>query len=90
MEIEIIKLVVEGSAKLTVPTNLTGANPSRKQKITLRRVFDIKLGWIHMDKIVLKVWVINGLNVVNVSICEVELRGCFLLAESKDYMNTAS
>ena len=43
-----------------------------------------------MNKIVLKVWVIIGLNVVDVSICEVELRGCFLLTESKDYMNTAS
>ena len=46
------------------------------RSVALRRVFDLKLRGIHLTKIILKVWVINGQNVVDVSICEVELRCC--------------
>ena len=64
MEIEIATFVVKGSAKLTVPVG----------SVPFRCVFDLKLRGIHLTEIILKVWVINGQNVVDLSICEVELR----------------
>ena len=44
------------------------------RSIALRRVFDLKLRGVHLTEIILKVWVINGKKVVDVSINEVELR----------------
>ena len=43
------------------------------RSVALRRVFDLKLRGIHLTEIIFKVWVINGQNFVDVSICEVEL-----------------
>ena len=89
MEIEIVTFVVKGSAKLTVPTDWQEQIQVGNRSVALSRVFDLKHRGIHLTEIILKVWVINGQNVVDVSICEVELR-CFLPAESKDCMNSAS
>ena len=74
MEIEIVAFVVKGSAKLTVPTDWQEQIQVGSRSVALRRVFDLKLRGIHLTEIILKVWVINGQNVVDVSICEVELR----------------
>ena len=74
MEIEIVTFVVKGSAKLTVPTDWQGQIQVGSRSVALRRVFDLKLRRIHLTEIILKVWVMNGQNVVDVSICEVELR----------------
>ena len=74
MEIEIVAFVVKGSAKLTVPTDCQEQIQVRSRSVALRRVFDLKLRGIHLTEIILKVWVINRQNVVDVSICEVELR----------------
>ena len=70
MEIEIVTFVVKGSTKLTVPTDW-----QEQIQVGSRSVFDLKLRGIHLTETILKVWVINGQNVVDVSICEVEL-GC--------------
>ena len=74
MEIEIVTLVVKESAKLTVPTNWQEQIQVGSRSVALRRVFDLKLTEIHLIEIILEVWVINGQYVINVSICEVELR----------------
>ena len=54
MEVEIVTLVVKGSGQLTVP-------PDRQEKIqvgsrgvALRRIFDLKIGGIHLTQIILK------------------------------------
>ena len=70
MEIEIVAFVVKGSAKLTVPTDWQEQIQVRSRSVALRRVFDLKLRGIHLTEIILKVWVINRQNVVDVSICE--------------------
>ena len=74
MEIEIVTFVVKGSTKLTVPTDWHEQIQVGSRNVALRRVLDLKLRGIHLNEIILKVWVINGQNVVDVSICEVELR----------------
>ena len=74
MEIEIVTFIDKGNAKLTVPTDWQEQIQVGSRCVALRCVFDLKLRGIHLTEIILKVWVINGQNVVNVSICEVELR----------------
>ena len=74
MEIEMVTLVVKGSAKLAVPTNWQEQIQVGSRSVAHRRVFDLKLRGIHLTEIILNVWVINGQYVVNVSLCEVELR----------------
>ena len=74
MEIEIVTFVIKGSAKLTVPADCQDQIQVGSRSVALRCVFDLKLRGIHLTEIFLKVWVINGLNIVDVSICEVELR----------------
>ena len=78
MEIEIVTFLVKGSVKLTVPTDWWEQIQVGSRSVALRRVFDLKQRGIHLTEIILKVWVINGQNVVNVSICEIELR-CYPL-----------
>ena len=74
MEIDIVTFVVKGSAKLTVPTDWQGQIQVGSISVALCRVFDLKLRGIHLNELILKVSVINGQNVVDVSICEDELR----------------
>ena len=74
MEIEFITLVVKGSAKLTASTDWQEQIQVGSRTVALRRVFDLKFRGIHLTEIILKVWVINGQYVINVSICEVDLR----------------
>ena len=74
MEIEIVTFIVKESMKLTVPTDWQEQIQVGSRSFALRRVFDLKLRGIHMTEIILKVWVINEQNVVDVSICEIELR----------------
>ena len=74
MEIKIVTFVVKGSTKLAVPTDRQEQIAVGSRRVALRRVFDLKLRGIHLTEIILKVWVINGQNVVDVSLCEVELR----------------
>ena len=73
MEIEIVTFVVKGSTKLPVPTDRQEQIKVGSRSVALRRVFDLKLRGMHMTEIILKVWVFNGQNVVDVSICEVGL-----------------
>ena len=66
MEIEIVTFLVPGNYEVERPYRLTGANLSRKQKgCNIRRVVDLKLRGIHLTEIILKVWVINGQDVVD-------------------------
>ena len=74
MEIEIVRFVVKVRAKLTVHTDWQEQIQVGSKRVALRRVFDLKLRGIQLTDIISKVWVINGQNVVDVSICEVELR----------------
>ena len=74
MEIEIVTFVAKGSAKLTVPTDWQDQIKVGSRSVALRRVLDLKLSGIHLTEIILKVWVMNGQNVVDVSMCEVEPR----------------
>ena len=74
MEIEIVTFVVKGSTELTVPTDWQEQIQVGSRSVVLRRVFDLKFRGIHLTEVILKVLVINGQNVVDVSICEVELR----------------
>ena len=76
MEIEIVTFVVKGSTKLTVPTYWQEQIQVVSRSVALRRVFDLQLRGIDLTVIILKVWVMNVQSVVDVSICEVELR-CF-------------
>ena len=68
------RLSVKGSAKLTAPTDLQEQIQVESRSVALRRFFDLKLRDIHLTEIILKVWVINGQNVIDLSICEDELR----------------
>ena len=72
MEIEIVTFVLKGSAKLTVPTDWQEQIQVGSRSVALRRVLTLKLRGIHLTEIIL--WVIKEQNVVDVSICEVELR----------------
>ena len=60
MKIEIVTFVAKGSAKLTVPTDWQEQIQAGSRSVALCRVFDLKLRGIHLTKIILKVWVING------------------------------
>ena len=77
MEIEIVTLVVKKSAKLTDPTDWQEQIRVRSRSFAFRRVFDLKFRGIHLTEMILKVWVINGQYVINVSICKIELRCYF-------------
>ena len=91
MEIEIVTLVVKGSAKLTVPTDGQELLQVASKSVALRRVFDLKLRDIYLTEIIFKVWVINWKYVIDVSI-HVKLNwdaNHFLPTESKDRMNSA-
>ena len=81
MKIEIVTFVVKGSAKLTVPTDWQEQIQVGSRSVSLRCVFDLMLRGIHLTKIILKVLVINGQNVVDVSMCEVEMRCLPLLSD---------
>ena len=72
MEIEIVTLVVKGSAKLIVPTDLQKQIDIRR--VALRRVFDLKFRGNRLTEIIIKVWIINWQYVINVSISEVKQR----------------
>ena len=74
MEIVIVTFVEKGSSKLTVPTDWQEQIQVGSRSVALPIVFDLKLRGIHLTEIILKVLVINGQNVVDASICEVELR----------------
>ena len=67
-------LLVKGCAKLTVLTDWQEQIQVGSRSVALRCVFDLKLRGIHLTEIIIKVWVNNGQNVVDVSICKVELR----------------
>ena len=58
MEIEIVKPVVNGSTKLTVPRHWQEQIQVGSRSVALRRVFDLNLSGIYLVEILLKVWVI--------------------------------
>ena len=88
MEIK-ITLVVKGSVKLTVTTDWQELIQVRSTSVALRRVFDLELRGIHLIEIILKVWVINEQYVIDVFICEVELR-CCMNSDSYEYRNMSA
>ena len=57
MEIDIVTLVVKGSAKLTVPTDWQEQIQVGSRSVAVRCVFDLKIRGIHLTEIILKVWV---------------------------------
>ena len=77
MEIEIVTLVVKGNAQPTVPLDLYDQIQVGRRSFALRNFFDLKLSGIHLTEIILKVRVINGQYLIDISICEVELR-CYM------------
>ena len=72
MEVEIDTFVVKGSAQLTVTLDRQEYIQVGSRGVALRRVFDLKLSVIHLAQIILKIWVIDGQYVIDVSVCEVE------------------
>ena len=58
-------LVVKGSAKLTVPTDLQEQIQIKSTSFALHRIFDFKLRGIRLTEIILKVWVIYGRYVID-------------------------
>ena len=58
MEIEIVTLVVKGSAKLTVPIDWQQQIQVASRSFAIRGVFDLKLRGIYLTEII--IWVING------------------------------
>ena len=68
MEIEIVTFVVMGKYEIDRPYRLTGANPSRKQKCCSTSCFRSQAQGIQLTEIILKAGVINGQNVIDVSI----------------------
>ena len=65
MEIEIVTLVVKGSAKLTVPTDWQEQIHVESTSVALHRIFDLKIRGIRLTDIILKVWVIYGRYVID-------------------------
>ena len=74
MEVEIVTFVVKGSVPLAVPPDRQELIQKGSRSVALRRVFDLKLNGIHPTRIILKIWVIDLQYVIDVSVCEVELR----------------
>ena len=66
--------VIKGSSKLTVPPNRKDLIKVGSRSVVLRRVFDLKVSEIHLTQVILKVWIINGHYIIDVSIGEGELR----------------
>ena len=74
MEVEIVAFVIKRSAQLTVPPDRQELIQVGSRGVALILVFYIKLSGIHLTKIIMKIWIIDRQYVINVSICEVELR----------------
>ena len=74
MEVEIVAFVIKRSAQLTVPPDRQELIQVGSRGVALILVFYIKLSGIHLAKIIMKIWIIDQEYVINVSICEVELR----------------
>ena len=74
MEVEIVTFVVKGSSQLTVTLDRQELIQVGSRGVALCRVFDLKLSGIHLTQIILKIWVIDLQYVIDVSVCEVELR----------------
>ena len=80
MEVEIVTFVVEGSLQLTVTLDRQELIQVGSRGVALCRVFELKLSGIHLTQIILKIWVIDWQYVIDVSVCEVELRCYFFLS----------
>ena len=74
MEVVIVMVVVNGSAQLTVTLDRQELIQIGSRGVALRRVFDLKLNGKYIDPDNFKVWVIDWQYVIDVSVCEVELR----------------
>ena len=74
MEVEIVTFVIKGSAQLTVPPDRQEEIQVGSRGVALNRVFYLKLSGRHLAKIILKIWIIDWHYVIDVSMCEVELR----------------
>ena len=73
MEIEIVTFVVNGSVKLTIPPE--GQQDKihvRSRIVALCHIFDLKFNRIHLTQVVLKIWVVYGQNIMDVTVCEIE------------------
>ena len=44
----------------------------RNRSVALCRVFDLKFNGIQLAKVILKLWVVNGRNIVDVPVCEID------------------
>ena len=74
MEVEIVTFVVKEISQLTVTLDRQELIQVGSRGVALRRVFDLKLSGIHLTQMILKIWVIDWQYVIDVSVCEVELR----------------
>ena len=58
----------------------TGVDPSRYQRCCSPSCLWSQAQRIHLNKIIIKIWVIDWQHVIDVSVCEVELRCLFFLS----------
>ena len=66
IEIAIVTFVINGSVKLTVPSI-----DRRNRSVALCRVYDLKFNGVHLAKVILKIWVVYGQNIIDVPVCEI-------------------
>ena len=59
MEIEIVAIVIDGSVKLTIPPDRHEYTHIRSRSVAFCRVFDLKIKWIYLIKIILKLWIVD-------------------------------
>ena len=74
MEVEIVTFVVKEKAQPTVPPNRQEKIQVGSRGVALSRVFYLKVIEIHLTKIIVKIWINDEQHVINVMICEVEIR----------------
>ena len=91
VEIEIVTFVIDGNVKLTIPPDRQKKIKVRSRSVALCRVFDLEFNGIHLTQVILKLWVVNGQNVIDVPVCEIEpRRQLFFPVESKNCINSVS
>ena len=56
------------------PSRSTEVNPGKKQKWCSLSCLWFKFNGIHLAKVILKLWVVYGQNIIDVPICEIEQR----------------
>ena len=74
MKIEIVTFVINGSMKLTILLDRQKLIQVRSRSGVLCRDFDLKFNGIHLAQVILKLWVNQRQNIIDVPTCEIEPR----------------